>query len=120
MATGLPPGKTAVLISSITDHRGTDWRGEGHYEIRNDGTLNTAEDRSLGGTYSGIDVGGPFWSVQPPGGTAYLDGLKDTPDLPLSPAPNGLEPLRYDLTLVVDDETIGTETVVRPQLAEGV
>ncbi len=120
MATGLPPGKTAVLISSITDHRGTDWRGEGHYEIRNDGTLNTAEHRSLGGTYSGIDVGGPFWSVQPPGGTAYLDGLKDTPDLPLSPAPNGLEPLRYDLTLVVDGETIGAETVVRPQLAEGV
>ncbi|MEO0410572.1 MAG: acyl-CoA thioesterase/bile acid-CoA:amino acid N-acyltransferase family protein [Pseudomonadota bacterium] len=120
IASKLPQGKVAKLKTTMIDPRGISWSAEGHYEISTNGTLNTAENASLGGTYTGVDVGGPFWSLQPPHGAAYLDGLRSDPGLSLSPAPTELEPLTYTLSLWVDGMLQDEAEIQRAQVAPGV
>ncbi|XP_030628492.1 peroxisomal succinyl-coenzyme A thioesterase-like [Chanos chanos] len=61
----LPP-KQKVTLHSLHQSEDKDfWEAFGHYISDEDGTVNMAEDASLGGTYEGTEPMGLLWSLQP-------------------------------------------------------
>uniref|UniRef100_A0A7N8X3H5 Peroxisomal succinyl-coenzyme A thioesterase-like n=1 Tax=Mastacembelus armatus TaxID=205130 RepID=A0A7N8X3H5_9TELE len=74
---GLMDEKFVVLVQNVLPgsqltvrafHRcedGHSWEAFAHYNANTSGTVNVAEDLSLGGTYSGVEPMGLLWSLRP-------------------------------------------------------
>jgi pimeloyl-ACP methyl ester carboxylesterase len=102
MLTGAPPGAD-VTIEATLDFCGRSWSCAGKYVADRDGEVDTAVDASSGGTYSGTDPFGLFWSVT-------LDAQYDW---------SLLRPMRVVLRATSDEATVET-SYARPVLGDGV
>jgi hypothetical protein len=66
--TGLPPGsELAVVAEQHVGWAGGALRSETRFKAAADGSVDTARDAPLSGSYAGVSVTGPFWSAQPTG-----------------------------------------------------
>jgi dienelactone hydrolase len=102
LLTGAPPAGR-VTIEATLELGGQSWTCAGEYVVDRDGEVDTAEDASSGGGYSGVDPFGLFWSAEVPG---FYDW-------------NVLHPMRVMLRASCDEQSVAT-TYARPVLAEGV
>jgi hypothetical protein len=60
----LPPGAAVIVTAETTDGEGRVWRSRGEFRAGDDGTVDLTRVPSTGGTYSGADGMGLFWSMQ--------------------------------------------------------
>lgn len=60
---GAPPGGRVHLMAWTMDDSSRRWESHADFVARPDGTLDLAEDASLGGGYRGSDPMGLFWSL---------------------------------------------------------
>lgn len=102
LLTGAPPGAD-VTIEATLDLCGRSWSCTGTYVADRDGEVDTAADASSGGTYSGTDPFGLFWSVT-------LDAPYDW---------SLLHPMRVVLRATCEDAVVQT-SYARPVLGDGV
>uniref|UniRef100_A0A3Q1HTH4 Acyl-CoA thioesterase 19 n=1 Tax=Anabas testudineus TaxID=64144 RepID=A0A3Q1HTH4_ANATE len=61
----VPPGSQLTVRAFHQCEDGHSWDAFGHYTADTSGTVNVAEDPSLGGTYSGVEQMGLMWSLRP-------------------------------------------------------
>ncbi|XP_058502354.1 acyl-coenzyme A thioesterase 5-like isoform X1 [Solea solea] len=61
----VPPCCALTVRAFNQCDKGNKWEAYGHYTADATGTMNVAEDFSLGGTYSGIEPMGLLWSLRP-------------------------------------------------------
>ncbi|XP_072485284.1 acyl-coenzyme A thioesterase 1-like [Notamacropus eugenii] len=62
---GLAPAQRVTLRASLRDETGGLFQASARYEADADGQLNLARAPSLGGSYSGVEPMGLFWSMKP-------------------------------------------------------
>ncbi|XP_067349414.1 peroxisomal succinyl-coenzyme A thioesterase-like isoform X1 [Channa argus] len=65
MVQKVPPGFQLTVHALYKCEDGHNWEAFGHYTADATGTVNVAEDPSLGGTYSGVEQMGLLWSLRP-------------------------------------------------------
>lgn len=59
------PGDRVRLHSSMQDDNGVTWKSVAVFESGDDGVISTATSVSVGGTYTGLDPAGIYWSMLP-------------------------------------------------------
>jgi len=64
---GALPGGRVIIDSVFVDEAGYSWAARGTYFASPEGRVNTAEDASVAGTYTGVDARGLVWSALPVG-----------------------------------------------------
>ena len=67
-AEGLAPGSPVTVRAATADAQGRPWTSVAELVTDAGGRIDTATSSSSGGTYTGVDVAGPFWSMRPPPG----------------------------------------------------
>ena len=60
---GAAPGVKVTLRASVNDDAGHKWESSGVYIAARDGSVDTAAQESIGGSYRGTGAGGLFWSM---------------------------------------------------------
>jgi dienelactone hydrolase len=118
---GLRAGEDVLLRTSTADAAGRTWRAEATFRAGAKGTVDVATDPALGGTYTGVDAMGLFWSARPdspvappagPGGPAAITSLLEPPVEAAFPRPpDGRIDTR--LEAVVAGKTVATATLAR-------
>ncbi|MBN3297681.1 BAAT acyltransferase, partial [Amia calva] len=68
----LPPDKPFTVRARLHSEEGELWEASSHYRSDQKGTVILSRDQSLGGSYSGLEPMGLFWSLQPVG----VEGLR--------------------------------------------
>ncbi|MBN3297633.1 ACOT4 thioesterase, partial [Amia calva] len=61
----LPPDKPFTMRARLRSEDGELWEAFSHYRSDQKGTVILSRDQSLGGSYSGLEPMGLFWSLQP-------------------------------------------------------
>lgn len=89
------PGDRVRLHSAIEDDNGTVWKSVAVFEPGEDGVISTATNPSVGGTFTGLDPAGIYWSMLP----------EKAGDDPSSFAASNLKPRKMTFTA----ESIGRE-----------
>ncbi|MEQ9270131.1 MAG: alpha/beta fold hydrolase [Haliea sp.] len=67
-ASGLTPGEQVRISAHLTDMAGVEWVSYGDFIADHEGRVDLSEAPSESGTYTGVDVGGLFWSMRPGAG----------------------------------------------------
>ncbi|XP_061099463.1 acyl-coenzyme A thioesterase 1-like [Conger conger] len=62
---GLVPGKCVELTAKLTDDKGVTFKSSGTYKADPRGEIRLDSHPSLGGSYSGVEPMGLFWSMRP-------------------------------------------------------
>ncbi|KAM4013746.1 acyl-coenzyme A thioesterase 1-like [Anomaloglossus baeobatrachus] len=63
---GLSPGQDVTLRTALSDDGGELFTSAAHYRADGGGEVDVSRSPGLaGGSYTGVDPGGPLWSVQP-------------------------------------------------------
>ncbi|NUP45778.1 MAG: hypothetical protein HOW97_00470 [Catenulispora sp.] len=65
---GGAPGATVTLTASAADARGVSWTSKAAFRADAHGAVDLARQAPIGGSYSGVDAMGLFWSMDPPAG----------------------------------------------------
>jgi dienelactone hydrolase len=78
-ASGLPAAKPVTITAQTVDAGGEAWVGRATLRADAAGVVDPARERSLGGTYTGRDAMGLFWSMLPKGWHGRADGLGMAP-----------------------------------------
>lgn len=60
---GQDPGDRIRVQAFMRDDRNVEWNSVAVFETGDDGVVSTAVDRSVGGTYTGVDPAGLYWSM---------------------------------------------------------
>ncbi|ROL46628.1 Acyl-coenzyme A thioesterase 4 [Anabarilius grahami] len=61
----LPADSKITLHALIHSDDGDDWEAFGHYNCDSSGTVKVSRDKSLGGTFEGVEDMGLLWSMRP-------------------------------------------------------
>ncbi|XP_043084319.1 acyl-CoA thioesterase 19 isoform X2 [Puntigrus tetrazona] len=61
----LPADYKVTLHALLRSEDGDDWEASGRYTSDSSGTVNVSRDKSLGGTFEGVEGMGLFWSMRP-------------------------------------------------------
>lgn len=61
----VPPGAEVTIEASLKDRSGQPWSSRGVYYADAHGVVDVSRAASLGGTYTGVDAEGLFWSMLP-------------------------------------------------------
>jgi dienelactone hydrolase len=64
---GALPGGRVIIDSAFVDEAGHSWAARGTYFASPEGRVNTGENASVTGTYTGVDARGLIWSAVPVG-----------------------------------------------------
>ncbi|XP_037541523.1 acyl-coenzyme A thioesterase 1 [Nematolebias whitei] len=106
---GLAPNKTVQLRSKLVDDRGVTFKASALYKADKTGQVEVSSLASLGGSYTGVEPMGLFWSMAP-----------DTPHSKLLKK-NVLSPTLVELEAVSEEtgELLAAETSERGYLTEG-
>ncbi|MDG4796307.1 acyl-CoA thioesterase/bile acid-CoA:amino acid N-acyltransferase family protein [Micromonospora sp. WMMD1082] len=67
---GLTAGERVTVAAEAEDHAGRLWRATATFVADRNGTVDLSQDASSGGSYSGVDPMGLFWSMDPVDGDA--------------------------------------------------
>ncbi|XP_043929948.1 acyl-coenzyme A thioesterase 1-like [Protopterus annectens] len=62
---GLPPNQEVTLKASLADETGELFYSLAHYKAEQNGELDLSQSPSLGGSFSGVEPMGLFWSLAP-------------------------------------------------------
>jgi dienelactone hydrolase len=62
---GLPPLAPALIFARTQDDAGLDWESHSMFTANAAGRINVTAQAPIGGTYSGVDAMGLFWSLAP-------------------------------------------------------
>ncbi|XP_074146172.1 acyl-coenzyme A thioesterase 1-like [Sminthopsis crassicaudata] len=62
---GLDPAQPVTLRASLRDEKGELFQASAHYRADAGGQLHLAREPALGGSYSGVEPMGLFWSMRP-------------------------------------------------------
>lgn len=120
---GLKPCARVAVASVFHDGAGQPWRARGVYAADIDGTVDTARDPSLGGTYRGVDVGGLFWSglpCAPEAASAWLTDAAAGRARALAPALGPLDETVFTLEVSIDGVPVAEARHRRKRLPDGV
>lgn len=74
--TGLPPGRQIAVRAMAQARDGREWRSEALFDSGPEGAIDLGSQAPAGGTYSGADAMGLFWSMRPqagPGNGAFFN-----------------------------------------------
>ncbi len=102
-ASGLPAGKRVTIRAQTVDAFGKAWLGRGTFRADSSGRVDPGRQRSLSGTYNGLDAMGVFWSMLPAGRHGRTDALG------MPPAP--VATVRFAVT--VGRRTLARFSIVR-------
>ncbi|XP_061544888.1 peroxisomal succinyl-coenzyme A thioesterase-like [Phycodurus eques] len=81
----LPQHCPVTLCAQMRSEDGDLWEAFGHYNTSADGTVNLAQDHSVGGSYLGCEPMGLFWGLQPaPGERVGLRLRMKNVEIPLT------------------------------------
>uniref|UniRef100_A0A3Q1I6U1 Uncharacterized protein n=1 Tax=Anabas testudineus TaxID=64144 RepID=A0A3Q1I6U1_ANATE len=115
----VPPGLQVTLHALHRCEDGHSWDAFGHYTADATGTVNVAEDPSLGGTYSGVEQMGLLWSLRPvPGTNAKLRMRKMNVQTPMEVTVSVYQ--GHQTEGFVDQVPLATVVVERWYMAPGV
>ncbi len=106
---GLDPGAIATLTASLIDDFGREWQARAEFVADRTGIVDASSQSPLGGTYTGIDGMGLFWSMAPLDGHMVGGIIK-----------NGVGPTTICLTATVDGERVARTEIERLFVADGV
>ncbi|KAJ8378153.1 hypothetical protein AAFF_G00247910 [Aldrovandia affinis] len=106
---GLSPDQRVVLRAMLTDDNGVTFEASGTYRADPSGEVDLGSDASLGGSYTGVEPMGLFWSMRP-----------EIPHAKLR-ARDVLDPLRVRIEVHGGESghVLASETNERGFLAEG-
>ena len=76
---GAVAGGRVIIEASLTDATDRVWTSRGVYLADFSGTVDVAQLASVGGTYSGVDPFGLFWSMLPVSSSELADNLRTDP-----------------------------------------
>ncbi|NP_001007420.1 acyl-CoA thioesterase 19 isoform X1 [Danio rerio] len=62
---GLPADSKVTVHALVRSDDGDDWEAFGHYTSDPSGTVKVSRDKSVGGTFEGIEAMGLLWSMRP-------------------------------------------------------
>uniref|UniRef100_A0A3Q1I4Q6 Acyl-CoA thioesterase 19 n=1 Tax=Anabas testudineus TaxID=64144 RepID=A0A3Q1I4Q6_ANATE len=115
----LLPGSQLTVRALHQCEDGHSWEGFGHYTADATGTVNVAEDPSLGGTYSGVEQMGLLWSLRPvPGSKPGLRMRKVNVQTPMEVTVSVYQ--GHQTEGFVDQVPLATAVVERWYMAPGV
>ena len=72
----LPSNQDILLRARTIDDSETVFESFAHYKADENGEVSLVSQPSLGGSYTGVEPMGLFWSMEPPGGTDRDDMLR--------------------------------------------
>ena len=72
----LPSNQDILLRARTIDDSETVFESVAHYKADENGEVSLLSQPSLGGSYTGVEPMGLFWSMEPPGGTDRDDMLR--------------------------------------------
>lgn len=104
---GLPPQKPVELRSKILDDRGIIFRAAAQYKADELGQVDLSRAASLGGSYTGVEPMGLFWSLLPE--KRHNKILKKTVETPLE----------VEISAVSGDKVLASEISYREFMPEG-
>lgn len=106
---GLSPHKPVELRSKLVDDRGIVFKASAHYRANVAGEVDASRAVSLGGSYTGVEPMGLFWSMLPE--TPHSKLLKK----------NVLSPLLVEITALTEEsgEVLASEINQREFMTEG-
>lgn len=113
IASGLAPGAEVTLSAQLTDLAGVIWSSTAQFAADDNGQVDVATAPSMGGSYSGIDQAGLFWSLLPPSGTdpAFQINAKDRAHRLGQPLLNPYG--GYPVTLRAESNGVSRETILK-------
>ncbi|XP_026222374.1 peroxisomal succinyl-coenzyme A thioesterase-like [Anabas testudineus] len=115
----VPPGSQLTVRALHQCEDGHCWDAFGHYTADTSGTVNVAEDPSLGGTYSGVEQMGLLWSLRPvPGSKPGLRMRKMNVQTPMEVTVSVYQ--GHQTEGFVDQVPLATAVVERWYMAPGV
>ena len=65
LASKLEPNQTVTLEARIVGDKGEVFESHAHYVADNEGEVDVCSDKSLGGSYNGVEPMGLLWSMKP-------------------------------------------------------
>ncbi|CAL9691842.1 unnamed protein product [Knipowitschia caucasica] len=104
---GLSPHAPVVLRSKVLDDRGVVFRAEAQYQADHGGHVDASRDPSLGGSYTGVEPMGLFWSMLPE--TPHNKLLKKS----------ALTPMQVQISALSGETVLATEVNQREFMPEG-
>ncbi|MFZ0701476.1 MAG: acyl-CoA thioester hydrolase/BAAT C-terminal domain-containing protein [Candidatus Acidiferrales bacterium] len=105
---GAAPGATMTLRAAVRDDAGREWESHGVYVATKEGRIDTAGQKSVGGSYRGVDAAGLFWSMSLQGGAGAERATF---------CKNGAEPDRVRIAAEADGARLASATLERRWLA---
>ncbi|GAA1992630.1 acyl-CoA thioesterase/BAAT N-terminal domain-containing protein [Catenulispora subtropica] len=66
---GADPGSTVTLTATAEDAHGVTWKSKAAFKADAQGVVDLTRQAPTGGSYSGVDPMGLFWSMDPPTGS---------------------------------------------------
>jgi len=108
---GLSAGTSATLHASHTDENGTEWTSSAVYVADADGRIDLQKTAPKSAPYDNADPMGLIWSMTPADEDKKYDMLLRSPEL---------APMMVTFSVIVNDETVASQTVERLYLASGV
>lgn len=98
-ASGFAPGAAVTISARLVDDARAAWVSKGHFVADASGQVDVATSPSEGGTYSGIDAKGLFWSLQPEPGVdrSFMTHATERAHKLGQPALDPLKPAKFAL-----------------------
>lgn len=104
---GLSPHKPVELRSKVVDDRGIIFKASAQYKADELGQVDVSRAASLGGSYTGVEPMGLFWSILPEKRHSKI--LKKTAD----------SPMEVEISAVNGGKVLASETTYREFMPEG-
>ncbi|MGH8238158.1 MAG: acyl-CoA thioester hydrolase/BAAT C-terminal domain-containing protein [Steroidobacteraceae bacterium] len=119
---GAPAGARVRVEAALTDDAGEVWTASGEYLANSSGSVNTAADVSVAGTYEGVLPGGLSCSALPVPRNelaGYVERLRDKPGR-TTPELGTKESFKVRITVSAAGQSLGPVEIVREYLSAGV
>ncbi|HSN72558.1 MAG TPA: acyl-CoA thioesterase/bile acid-CoA:amino acid N-acyltransferase family protein [Steroidobacteraceae bacterium] len=119
---GCHAGQRVRLSSRLVDDAGVEWTAHGDFIADAAGEVDVGSAPSEGGTFSGLDPAGLFWSMRPPSGLdrAFMIEATEKSHKLGQPALDPLKPVRIELAADADDGLRATTSVTLRRLLPGI
>lgn len=122
VAEGFEPTQRVVLKSRLVDDAAIEWTASGEFVADARGRIDLSEAPSEGGTFTGVDASGLFWSMQPPSGTdrRFMVEARERAHKGGVPHLDPLRPAHVELRAEIGGVVHASTEVVLRRLAEGI
>lgn len=121
-AGGFAPGAAVRLSSELVDDAGVRWIAHGDFVADADGMIDLADAPSEGGTFTGINPAGLFWSLQPESGAdrRFMIDADNKNHMLGQPLFDPLAPQTFTLRASLEGDAVAEASLTLNKLAAGV